>query len=128
MIKLDNPIGYCGLNCMEQCTIIHAPYNEKIANDLADHFVKMGHKYAKPDWFSCCGCRGDRDKHWSASCWIMQCCSDQKNLEYCSECNEFPCDGLQEWSTKDSRYSAALQRLRDMLAQPELRPPKCERK
>ncbi|MBC8233593.1 DUF3795 domain-containing protein [bacterium] len=116
MIKLDNPIGYCGLDCINQCTIIHAPYNEKIANDLAIHFRKMGHKDAEPNWFSCKGCRGDRNQHWSASCWIMQCCADQKNLEYCSECNDFPCAPLQEWSTKDSRYSVALQRLKDMAA------------
>ncbi|MBM3239668.1 DUF3795 domain-containing protein [Candidatus Poribacteria bacterium] len=57
------------------------------------HYVQ---NYTGKIWFSCKGCRNDRKQHWSTSCWIRQCCTDQKNLEYGSECNKSPCVPLQD--------------------------------
>ena len=34
--------------------------------------------------------------HWSPDCWILECCVDKKKLEFCYECEDFPCDKLTE--------------------------------
>jgi hypothetical protein len=68
----------------------------------------------------CNGCKGDRSVHWSVnddgtvSCWILECCVDRKGLEFCSQCGEFPCDRLTEWSKENDGYGAAFARLQSM--------------
>jgi len=58
----------------------------------------------------CKGCHGDCSIHWSADCWILGCCVDEKGLEHCDECDDFPCDKLVDWS----KQSEVIQlRLRD---------------
>jgi len=58
--------------------------------------------------------KGDRARHWSADCWILQCCIDKKGLEFCNQCHDFPCSGLEEWAKGDKRYEKALRRLKAM--------------
>jgi hypothetical protein len=62
----------------------------------------------------CRGCHGDRDVHWAANCWILECCVDDKGLMYCSECDVFPCERLTEWARQNDNYAKALNRLQTM--------------
>ena len=68
----------------------------------------------------CKGCKKDRTVHWgvdddgTVSCWILACCVDEKGLEFCSDCGEFPCDRLVDWSKQNDGYSEAFQRLASM--------------
>ncbi|NIV38597.1 MAG: DUF3795 domain-containing protein [Anaerolineae bacterium] len=64
----------------------------------------------------CTGCLGDRDTHWSADCWILTCCVDQRGLSNCSECETFACQRLVDWAEQNERYGAALARLRGLRA------------
>jgi hypothetical protein len=64
----------------------------------------------------CPGCRGDRSVHWSADCWILQCCVDEQGLDHCSQCARFPCERLVEWAEGSEAYSTALARLHCMRA------------
>ncbi|MFN2164839.1 MAG: DUF3795 domain-containing protein, partial [Anaerolineae bacterium] len=59
-------------------------------------------------------CHGDRAAHWSADCWILRCCVDERGLESCAECVEFPCARLLEWAHGDAQYEQALARLQAM--------------
>ena len=85
--KHEPMIAVCGLDCVNECGLLYK---------------------------RCDGCRGDRAKHWSASCWILKCCVDDKGLEFCNKCEDFPCQKLEEWAGKSSRYTVALNRLKDM--------------
>jgi len=113
MEKKDELIGVCGLIC-SGCDILEASNNPEIAQKIADWFKKERNKDVKLEDICCLGCKGDRTKHWSADCWILQCCVDKKGLEFCSECEEFPCDKLVEWSKESERYKEALNRLKEM--------------
>ena len=62
----------------------------------------------------CTGCRGDRSVHWSPDCWILKCCVDKKGLDFCHECDVFPCKQLDEWSMENKQYAQALERLQRM--------------
>jgi len=70
----------------------------------------------------CKGCKGDRSVHWninddgSVSCGILECCVDQRGLQFCSECVDFPCGRLIEWSKENEKYGEALTRLKAMNA------------
>ena len=106
-------IAVCGLEC-HKCDILKATDDKKIAQQTVDWFKTELNQEVKLEEVRCLGCREDRAGHWSADCWILQCCVDQKGLEYCHQCGEFPCRRLSEWSKTSKRYGQALDRLRRM--------------
>lgn len=111
--KIENRlIAYCGIDC-GRCNIYLAPNNPKIAKDLIRTFEGAWDN-VKPEDFSCSTCRGPIDECWSSECWIRDCCSKTKKLNYCYECDEFPCANLEKWALKSKGYKKALNRLRKM--------------
>lgn len=117
---MNRQIAACGLDC-GSCEILKVPTDAEAARSVAEWFRDMG-------WLKegegvddvvkraphCLGCRGDRGVHWSPDCWILKCCVDDKDLNHCSECNDFPCDRLSEWAKKNESYSRAFERLKRM--------------
>ena len=116
----DIEIAACGLICSD-CAIKKVPFDEKSAEQVYKWFLDM--KWIEEnktieefmaDGPYCEGCQGNRENHWSPDCWILECCVNDKGLDNCSECKDFPCDRLIEWAKEDEGYSEALERLRKM--------------
>ena len=120
MREEEQMIAVCGLDCTG-CDIRTAPTDAAAAGRLVAWFREMGW-LAEGEGMSqvleramvCRGCRGDRSVHWSADCWILKCCVDDKGLAFCSECETFPCQRLEAWAGENAGYAAALKRLRQM--------------
>ena len=113
-MKKDEPLmAACGLDC-EECEIRLASDNPELASRISDWFHRHGSPEVVPEHVRCSGCKGDRAKHWSADCWILLCCVDKRGLEFCYECQAFPCVKLNEWAETDNRYKEALNRLKEM--------------
>lgn len=109
----SNPIiAVCGLNCAE-CDIYRAAHDPALAQRLAEAFRARGHADAVPEWFACSTCRGEPDKRWSGTCWIRQCCVQERGHDSCSACADFPCERLQTWASGSERYAAAMARLKE---------------
>ena len=113
-------IAACGLDC-EPCPLRKLPFDAEAAATTVSWFKDMG--WLKPDEgiaealerrMYCQGCHGDRTVHWSAECWILSCCVDDRGLVNCSECPDFACTRLEEWAAGNARYTEALARLRTM--------------
>ena len=113
----------CGLDCYG-CEIRRAPTDTRAAQVVVDWFKKEG--WLTPDEgiaevverkMYCCGCLGDRTVHWSADCWILACCVDQRGLTNCSQCAEFPCEPYQKWAETPEHHQKAYERLMDMRRQ-----------
>ncbi|MCK4232801.1 DUF3795 domain-containing protein [candidate division WOR-3 bacterium] len=113
MEEKNDIIGVCGIIC-SGCDILEASTNPEKAQNIVDWFKKGRNTDVKLEDICCQGCKGDRAKHWSVDCWILQCCVDEKGLESCSECEEFPCKKLVEWAKGSERYEEALNRLKEM--------------
>ncbi|MEE9517110.1 MAG: DUF3795 domain-containing protein [Candidatus Adiutricales bacterium] len=110
-------IAVCGVDCA-QCPLLNADTDAGAARNLVPWFRKEGWLKEDEDVTEimqrgpyCQGCRGDRSVHWSSDCWILECCADDKGLEFCYQCDVFPCDRLSEWAEQNTRYTAALNRL-----------------
>lgn len=110
-------IAVCGLDCHE-CTIYTAAYDIKAAEGIYGLFVSQGWPTEAKNAAEfmaagpyCCGCRGDRERHWSNNCAIMLCALDEKKVDSCHLCDEFPCQRLVDWGAQNDRYGAALERL-----------------
>jgi len=62
----------------------------------------------------CLGCRSDGKTRWCPDCRIRKCCTDDRGLENCSQCEDFPCDRLITWSKDNEATREALERLKGM--------------
>jgi len=118
----SNLMAACGLDC-KSCEIRLAPTDLAAAKVVVDWFKQQGWLSADEGMAQaierkmyCTGCLGDRATHWSADCWILSCCVDQRGYSDCSQCEEFACDRLVDWAKQNSGYSAALARLRQLRA------------
>jgi len=112
----NDMIAVCGLDC-GKCEILEASTNGELAKKISDWFKKERNTDVKVEDIYCQGCKGDKNKHWSPDCWILQCCVDEKGLEFCSECEDFVCEKLTEWAKGNERYENALNRLKQMRKQ-----------
>ncbi len=110
-------IAPCGIDC-EKCDIRLLPTNSSAANRVLVWFKNMG--WIKSDdgvqvvmekKMYCHGCLGDREIHWSPDCPILNCCHDQRGLEYCYQCPDFVCEKLSSWSKESKMHTKALERL-----------------
>lgn len=113
MSEQNQMIAVCGLQC-HKCDILEATNNPRIAQEIADWFKKERNEDVKVENIRCMGCKGDRAGHWSPDCWILQCCVDKWGLDFCHQCDDFPCDRLTQWSKGSERYGEALDRLKGM--------------
>ena len=121
-------VGVCGLNCGD-CEIRRVPNDPQAAERVAAWFKEKG-------WLKenegvaelverspyCMGCGGNRSVHWSSNCWILKCCVDEKGLEFCHECDLFPCEQLSNWAKGSPRYARALERLNEIKERLDQRP------
>lgn len=104
-------VAVCGLICSD-CKIYNAPKNPTIAKELVKYFDGKWDNVKMED-FHCNGCRDEEDC-WSEECWIRDCCVNDNNLDYCHECQEFPCERLKERASEDEGYENALNNLKEM--------------
>lgn len=51
---------------------------------------------AEKNEYGCVGCRDSEDGYWGSRCEIKQCC-EEKKLEHCGLCADFPCELLREF-------------------------------
>lgn len=116
MDRLD-VMAACGLDC-GSCSIRTYPFDEAAAREALPWFRTMGWlgetegaAEAVAKRLVCEGCHGDRTRHWSADCWILECCVDRKGLSHCALCPEFRCACLVAWSASDDAYGKAFSRL-----------------
>ena len=109
----DELVACCGLDC-GACDMRQAAGNPAMQREFAQWFRDNLGRDVAPSDIGCTWCRGEREGHWSADCWILQCCVDRHGRAHCSECPEFPCEKLEEWAGQNARYAAALERLRAM--------------
>jgi hypothetical protein len=83
-------IAVCGLNCAS-CPIYLACHgDDDVRRRLTDHFK------SPVESIVCNGCRSeplDNDHHWSPDCRMLL-CARGKDLEYCFEWADFPCQVL----------------------------------
>jgi hypothetical protein len=99
----------CGIDCAT-CDIYVAAHDPEAARRLADTWKSRGSSEAKPEWFRCQGCRGDRSVRWCGDCKIADCC-EEKARQNCSQCADFPCETYQNWIGKWQHHRAAYERL-----------------
>ena len=91
-------ISVCGLNCAK-CDIYRACHgDERLRDEIMEWFRKERNETMKREQIKCGGCRGPPTIHWSPDCRMMH-CTGERGLQYCFECEDFPCSILDEFSS-----------------------------
>lgn len=78
--------GYCGLYC-GACPRFLASENDTLEQLAAE-------KNTTPDLIRCHGCKSAVVSGWCAICNLKQ-CARSKGLEFCDDCDQYPCADLQ---------------------------------
>ncbi len=113
MTNEEQLIAACGIDCTD-CDIRRAATDPELRRTIIAWFKEKRSLDVDPEAIRCTWCRGDRSGHWSPDCWILRCCVDEKRLAHCSQCADFPCPRLVEWSQQNEGYGRAFARLQAM--------------
>ena len=109
-------ISVCGLNCA-RCDIRQAGLgDERLMNEMVEWFKEKSDTIIEPEQITCDGCRGLPESHWSPDCKMMKCAKERGHV-YCFECDDFPCEKLEEFSRDGVAHHARtvenLKRMRE---------------
>lgn len=113
MEKEEHIIAVCGIVC-DDCLIFKAPNDPESMQKVIDWLKREKGEDVKPEQIRCLGCREDRTQHWSEDCDILLCCVDEKKLDYCYECEDFPCEKIDKFKGYGEKYEEAIARLESM--------------
>ncbi len=95
-----NMTAPCGLDCFN-CPMYMASSNEKLRETIAEN-LKIPVEKAQ-----CKGCRNENGiigfLSMSESCNVYR-CTQEKGLDFCYECSDFPCDYLHPYADKASSF------------------------
>ncbi len=107
-------IAYCGIDC-EKCDSYIATQSEKkeelmkVANKLAIRYSAE----VKPEYVICDGCRADgRRSYFCKNICKMRTCCIEKNYYSCIECDELPCEELQDELDKNPEALTNLKKMK----------------
>lgn len=109
-------IAACGIDCNE-CNLYKAEHDMKAAESLVEWFRNRGwieknenaEAVMKKAPF-CKGCWDKTDVRWCTDCDLLICCNERK-LNHCGECIDFPCEQYKEWANNVEHHEKAKEYL-----------------
>ena len=84
----------CGLFCPSCTVFIGTTEEPQRLKAIAEH-----HQQLVEDW-TCEGCRSEKRSHYREHYCHMAPCAIEKGLEFCGECDEYPCNDLQKFQAE----------------------------
>lgn len=88
----------CGLDCFN-CLMYRANENEELRAKISEN---LGIPFERA---VCKGCRGEAGKpdflNWTEPCNVYRCIT-KRNLDFCYQCSDFPCDNLHPYADRAS--------------------------
>ncbi len=116
---MEDSLSYCGLIC-DKCAIYLATREKdeekkhemrvEIARQIKEHY---GEEYKPEDVTDCDGCKSENGRLFSgcSKCKIRKCAQD-KDIENCAYCDEYPCEELEKIFTTDPDARKRLDKIK----------------
>ena len=86
-------VAVCGLDC-KSCTLYIASSEDRIRLKRISNMINVSESEAE-----CHGCRSDVRFSGCTDCHFVD-CSKEKNIDFCSQCDEFPCSEIIDFQKK----------------------------
>jgi hypothetical protein len=96
---MDAKIAYCGIYC-GACGIYLATQAGKLGPIAEQSGIPV-------EYQGCDGCRTEKNNLCCANCSIKRCCQ-HKNIDSCSECDEFPCSVLEAFDKDEWPHHSGI--------------------
>jgi hypothetical protein len=105
---MNEMIGYCGSTCLG-CQIFLATREKddqkknQIREEIAQYIKELYGEEIKPqDISDCDGCKADSGRLFSGveDCYMRK-CARTKQIEVCTDCEEYPCEELEKLMAAD---------------------------
>jgi predicted RNA-binding Zn-ribbon protein involved in translation (DUF1610 family) len=93
---------YCGLNC-GACPVLAA--NERGDEAWIKATAEQWKK--KPEDLRCHGCKTDVTAAFCTNCGMRN-CARERGLEFCVECDEYPCDKISAFRNDDASHHSVV--------------------
>lgn len=107
-------IAYCGLNC-EQCEAFIATKanDDALRAEVAGKWARLYSAPIKPEDINCTGCRwvGAKTVYCQQLCAIRR-CAQARTVSTCADCDDYPCDTLNEMFRVAPQAKVTLDALR----------------
>lgn len=117
LVMNEMKLAACGIDCNE-CNLYKAEHDMKAAEALVEWFRSR-------EWIGkdenaeavmknapfCKGCWNKTDVHWcDKNCNLLTCC-EEKLLNHCGECGDFPCEKYKKWTIDVDHHKSAMEYL-----------------
>ena len=101
----------CGIYCETECCIYKAykKDNKSMRRQIAAILFKDPERWPE---VRCDGCKGEKAISWDQTCPVRK-CAYQNNLEFCIECQQYPCMLLQKRQENNEKETIGKARRRD---------------
>lgn len=107
-------IAYCGLNC-EQCEAFIATKanDDVLRTQVAEKWARLYSAQIKPEHINCTGCKGAGVKtlYCQQLCGVRR-CATTRAVSTCADCDDYPCDALNEMFRAAPQAKVTLEALR----------------
>ena len=109
-------IAYCGLDCAE-CKALKATQSKdaKMKEQLAKQWSEGLQDEFIPEDINCDGCKSSRISGWCRRICKIRPCAGRKMVKTCAHCDEYICQKLQEFLSKEPVATKNLTEIRRTL-------------
>jgi len=109
-------IAYCGLDCNE-CRAFKATQAKDFEwkGQIAKQWTEGLKVEFKPEDINCRGCKSDTISGWCRKICKIRPCAEERNVETCAHCDNYPCDKLKEFQSNEAVATKNLERIRKTL-------------
>jgi hypothetical protein len=114
---MSEMIAYCGLDCKD-CKAFKATQAKDIEwkKTIAKHWSDQGEIKFKPEDVDCRGCKSDTISGWCRKLCKIRPCAIEKNVKTCAHCDNYSCDMLKDFLSKEEPVAAQnLEKIRKTL-------------
>ncbi len=109
-------IAYCGLDCA-RCDAFTAAQSgdHERKQKIAERWSKELKAEFTPEDIDCNGCKSDRVSGWCTRICAIRPCAQQRKVESCAHCQDYPCSKLKEFLSHEPDATNTLQGIREEL-------------
>jgi hypothetical protein len=100
----------CGLFCPACTLFIGTKEEPQRLQNMADRHN------TRADAWECNGCRSEKRSYWCEHICQIKPCADKRGIEFCGECDEYPCDMLKDFQ-KERPHRIELWKTQDRIAE-----------
>lgn len=109
-------IAYCGLDC-HKCDAFKATQAKDF--ERIEKIAERWNRELKTQFtikdIECDGCLSQRISGWCQSICLIRPCAEERNVETCAHCTDYPCEKIEKFLSGEQTAKATLEKIRSSI-------------